>query len=100
MNLADCAATSCGLVAIITIAEGVVQSYAPLAACRFVLGIFEAGLGSGSAYLISMYYKRYELPRRLSWWYQASILAGAFGGLLGYAIAKMDGIRAYRGWRW
>ena len=86
--------------AIMTIAQGFVKSFGALVACRVVLGIFEAGLGSGSVYLISMYYKRYELPWRLSLWYQASILAGAFGGLLAYAIAKMDGIRGYHGWRW
>lgn len=83
-----------------TICLGVVQSYAALVACRFLLGIFEAGVGPGSVYLISMYYKRYELPWRLSWWYCSAVFAGAFGGLLAYALAKMDGIQGYGGWRW
>ncbi len=80
-----------------TLAQGAVKSYGALVACRFLLGIFEAGLGPGSVCLISMDYKRYELPWRLRWWYCASILAGAFGGLLAYAIAHMDGIQNYSG---
>lgn len=28
------------------------------------------------------------------------IAAGAFGGLLAYAIAHMDGLQGYSGWRW
>lgn len=51
-------------------------------------------------YLISMYYKRYELQWRLSIFFTGSILAGAFSGLLAYAIANMDGIAGYGGWRW
>lgn len=47
-----------------------------------------------------MYYKRYELQWRLSLIFSASILAGAFGGLLGYALAHMAGIGGYNGWRW
>ena len=46
---------------------GFVQSYAALVGVRFLLGVFEAGLGPGSIYLIAMYYRRYELPWRLSW---------------------------------
>lgn len=32
-------------------------------------------------YLISMYYKRYELQWRLTLFFAASIIAGAFGGV-------------------
>lgn len=62
-----------------------------------------------------MYYKRYELQWRLTLFFTASIIAGAFGGvslltllrrystythqLLAFAIAKMDGIAGYGGWR-
>jgi uncharacterized membrane protein YfcA len=46
------------------------------------------------------YYKRYELQWRLNLFFSASILAGAFGGLLAYAIANMDGAGGYAAWRW
>lgn len=47
-----------------------------------------------------MYYKRYELQWRFSLFFSASILAGAFSGLLAYAINNMDGVAGYAGWRW
>lgn len=104
---------------ITTIGQGLVRTNGGLQAMRFLLGLFEAGFFPGcqhfpyplhayhhstnmppGVYLISMYYKRYELQWRLSIFFTGSILAGAFSGLLAYAIAKMDGIAGYGGWRW
>lgn len=47
-----------------------------------------------------MYYKRYELQWRLNLFFCGAILAGAFSGLLAYAIANLDGLGGYGGWRW
>ena len=47
-----------------------------------------------------MFYKRHELQWRINLFFSASIIAGAFSGLLAYAIAHMDGIAGYGGWRW
>ncbi|KAF7193225.1 putative transporter [Pseudocercospora fuligena] len=85
---------------IATIGQGLIRNNAGLQAMRFLLGLFEAGFFPGCVYLISMYYKRYELQWRLSIFFTGSILAGAFSGLLAYAIAKMDGVAGYSGWRW
>ena len=46
------------------------------------------------------YYKRYELQWRLNLFFCGAILAGAFSGLLAYALAKLDGLGGYEGWRW
>ncbi|KAL6709467.1 hypothetical protein ACN47E_001402 [Coniothyrium glycines] len=83
-----------------TVGMGLVRNFEGLVAMRVLLGLFEAGLFPGCVYLISMYYKRYELQWRLTLFFTAGIIAGAFGGLLAYAIAKMDGIAGYGGWRW
>ena len=48
----------------------------------------------------SRFYKRHELQWRFNLFFSASIIAGAFSGLLAYAIAHMDGIAGYGGWRW
>ncbi|KAF8853263.1 major facilitator superfamily protein [Acephala macrosclerotiorum] len=85
---------------IITVCQGLVRNFGSLVALRFLLGVFEAGLVPGAVYLISMYYKRYELQWRLSVFFSASILAGAFGGLFAYGIVHMDGVGGYSGWRW
>ncbi|CAG8069231.1 unnamed protein product [Penicillium nalgiovense] len=85
---------------VVTTCQGVVKGFGGLVACRFLLGLFEAGLMPGCIYLIAMYYKRHELQWRFNIFFSASILAGAISGLLAYAIAKMDGIGGYSGWRW
>lgn len=89
-----------GACGIITIGQGVTQSFGGLVACRVLIGLFEAAFVPGCVYLISMYYKRHELQWRINLFYTASILAGAFSGLLAYAIAHMSGVANYGGWRW
>ncbi|KAL8798841.1 MAG: hypothetical protein Q9182_006344 [Xanthomendoza sp. 2 TL-2023] len=85
---------------IITVCQGVTQSFAGLVVCRLLLGLFEAGFYPGCLYLISMYYKRHELQRRFNWFFTMGVLSGAVSGLLAYALAKMDGIGGYSGRRW
>ncbi|KAF2224444.1 major facilitator superfamily protein, partial [Elsinoe ampelina] len=85
---------------IATTAQGFVKNTAGLAGCRFLLGLFEAGFFPGCVYLISMYYKRYELQRRFTFFFSASIISGSFSGFLAYAIANMSGVGGYGGWRW
>ncbi|KAK5148153.1 hypothetical protein LTR04_000703, partial [Oleoguttula sp. CCFEE 6159] len=75
---------------IATVGQGLVKNFGSLVACRFLVGLFEAGLFPGCVYIISMYYQRMELQRRLSLFFCASILAGAFGGLL--AIFIIEGV--------
>ena len=41
-----------------------------------------------------------DLATRISLFYCASALSGAFSGLLAAGIAKMDGVGGYEGWRW
>jgi hypothetical protein len=47
-----------------------------------------------------MYYKRWELQKRIVFFFSASILAGSFGGLLAFAVAKMNGLAGKPGWSW
>ena len=93
----------CGVIAacgLCTIGQGVTESFEGLVVCRVLIGFLEAGFVPGCVYLISMYYKRHELQVRINVFYIASILAGAFSGLLAYAIAHMSGVAGYSGWRW
>lgn len=70
---------------------GLVNNFGGLVAMRILLGLFEAGLFPGCVYLISMYYKRYELQWRLTLFFTASIIAGAFGGVS--CLALLHGLR-------
>lgn len=47
-----------------------------------------------------MWYCTDELAFRQGLFFSAASVAGAFSGLLAYAISKMDGVGGYAGWRW
>ncbi|KAK5070538.1 hypothetical protein LTR64_000209 [Lithohypha guttulata] len=79
---------------------GLVTNYAGLLACRWFLGLAEAGLFPGVNYYLSCWYKRSELGIRAATFFSAAALAGSFGGLLAAAIALMDGIGGRNGWAW
>ncbi|KAF5648034.1 tartrate transporter [Fusarium sp. NRRL 52700] len=83
-----------------TVGMGLVNNVQGLIACRVLLGFFEAGIVPGCIYLISMYYRRYEVQWRMSLFFSAAILAGAFSGLLAFAIAKMHDVGGLEAWRW
>ncbi|KAK5065099.1 hypothetical protein LTR84_000935 [Exophiala bonariae] len=85
---------------ILTICQGLTRSFGGLVACRFFIGAFEAGFFPGSLYLISMYYRRYQVQTRLTFYWSAGVYAGGFSGLLAYGIGHMDGVGGYRAWRW
>ncbi|OTA22046.1 hypothetical protein BTJ68_14650 [Hortaea werneckii EXF-2000] len=80
--------------------HGVVNNYARILVLRILLGVFEAGFFPGAVYLTSFWYMPQDLAARISWFYCFSALSGAFSGLLAAAIAQMDGVGGYEGWRW
>lgn len=63
-------------------------------------GIAETGFFPGVCWFISQWYRRRERQFRISLFFSAASLAGAFGGILAWAIAHMRGIRGLGGWRW
>ena len=46
------------------------------------------------------WYKRDEAQKRSTFFFSATSLAGAFGGLFATAIGKMGGVAGYSSWRW
>ncbi|KAL6858073.1 hypothetical protein ACO1O0_005523 [Amphichorda felina] len=85
---------------VINMCMGFVHSYGALVGLRFLLGVFEAGVLPGIIYVTSMYYKRHELQRRMSFFFCSTVVAGAFGGLLAFAISNMAGAGGLAAWRW
>ncbi|KAL7894418.1 major facilitator superfamily domain-containing protein [Trichoderma sp. TUCIM 5745] len=88
---------SWGLVITLT---GIVQNFSGLLAIRIFLGVAEAGFFPAATYLLTVWYTRYEVQSRMVFFYAAVSLAGAFSGLLAYAIQMMDGVAGLEGWRW
>ncbi|UZP39042.1 hypothetical protein NXS19_006858 [Fusarium pseudograminearum] len=85
---------------IVMTCTGLVQNFGGLMATRVLLGIFEAGFFPGAIYLCSYWYMPKDLSTRISYFYCASALSGAFSGLLAAGIAEMDGVAGLEGWRW
>jgi MFS family permease len=85
---------------IINMCMGFVQSFGALVGLRFLLGVFEAGVLPGIIYVTSMYYKRHEYQKRMSLLFCSTLVGGAFGGLLAYAIGNLGGRDGYQAWRW
>ncbi|KAL2831010.1 major facilitator superfamily domain-containing protein [Aspergillus pseudoustus] len=79
---------------------GIVQNYHGLLISRIFLGIAEAGLYPGVAFYITTWYCRHDAQLRQAMFFSAASVAGAFSGLLAFAIAKMDGVGGLEGWRW
>ncbi|GJJ75758.1 MFS transporter, ACS family, allantoate permease [Entomortierella parvispora] len=77
-----------------------VTNAAGLLAARFFLGLTESGLFPGSVYLISLWYTRSEQALRNGLFFSTATMAGAFGGVLAYGIAQMEGVRGLHGWQW
>ncbi|KAL5342412.1 major facilitator superfamily domain-containing protein [Aspergillus crustosus] len=76
---------------IITTLLGVVENYAGYLTSRTALGIAGSGLFPGVVFYLSMWYKRNEQHYRVALFFSAASLAGAFGGILAWGIAHMDG---------
>ncbi len=79
---------------------GVANSFGGFVAARFFLGVAESGLFPGVVFYLSMWYKRTETHYRVSLFFSAASLAGAFGGILAYGIGFMKGVAGLNGWRW
>ncbi|CAG8546466.1 8246_t:CDS:2, partial [Scutellospora calospora] len=77
-----------------------VKSFYSLMVARFILGVFEAGLVPGVVYYITLWYKRYEQSFRMGIILSGAPIAGAFSGLLTYAIVSINGENSIlKGWQ-
>lgn len=82
---------------IISLCTGFVKSYAGLLVARFFLGFAEGGLLGGMLVYLAMFYRRHQLLYRITLFYCAAPLSGAFGGLLATGLAEIHA-NGYNGW--
>lgn len=85
---------------VVTTLQGVIHNLAGFFTIRFFLGIAEGGLFPGVIFYLGFFYLRKERQLRVSFFFSAAALAGAFGGVLAWAIAHMKGVAGLDGWKW
>ncbi|KAL5335537.1 major facilitator superfamily domain-containing protein [Aspergillus crustosus] len=85
---------------LVMVGMGLVNNWQHLAALRVVLGLFEAGLFPAAVFLISSWYVRHEVGKRIGLFYLLGSAISSFGGILAYGLQQMDGLQGHRGWRW
>jgi len=72
-------------------------SFAGLAICRTLLGVFESCVAPILVLIIAMWYKKEEQGRRVSWFYVCNSLTMIFGGLLAYGVSFIQS--KFASWR-
>ncbi|ETN36190.1 uncharacterized protein HMPREF1541_08467 [Cyphellophora europaea CBS 101466] len=85
---------------VVTIGMGFTRTWGHFLICRIFLGATEAGFLPGCTFLISVWYTRYEVGKRLASFWVLSVLANGFAGILAYGLTQMDGVQGLEGWRW
>ena len=78
------------IVGIVAISMAAVEGFKSLLLCRFLLGALQCGFFPAFIYYTSLWYRRKEQALRLGFIWSSSALAGAFGGLLAYAVGHLE----------
>jgi len=77
------------------------QSFAELAAYRFLVGWFEAAFMPAMHYIFGSWYRGDEIGRRGGVFYTGVMLGTLTAGLIqAGASARLDGVAGLEGWRW
>ncbi|KAI0314570.1 MFS general substrate transporter [Amylostereum chailletii] len=83
-----------------TMIQASVTNFGGLAAVRFIMGAFEAGIFPGIIYFLTFWYKPRERALRIALIAASATLGGAFGGAIAYGVGFLDGARGIKGWQW
>ncbi|KAG7086174.1 hypothetical protein E1B28_002133 [Marasmius oreades] len=84
----------------VTIGMGFTKHWEAFAVCRVLISALEAVFFPGMVFIISTWYKRHEVQKRLAAFCLTSALIGGFSPLLAYSLSLMDGKANVAGWAW
>lgn len=86
---------------ILTFAQCRLRNEHDIFGLRFLLGVLETPVSSGSIYILSSWYRGDELFKRAGVWYVSSNLGSFVGGYLqAAAYTNLNGVMGMAGWRW
>ncbi|KAF9259702.1 MFS general substrate transporter [Marasmius fiardii PR-910] len=84
----------------VTIGMGFTEHWGTLALCRLILALHQAVFFPGMVFIISTWYKRHEVQKRLAAFYLSSVLIGGFSSILAYGLSQLNGKGGLAGWSW
>lgn len=84
----------------IMLSMGWAKHWTHLVVQRLILGIFEACLFPGAAYLIACWYPRKSMASRNSFFFCTSAVLAGLAGIMTWGISHMDGDGGLAGWSW
>ncbi|KAH6685013.1 major facilitator superfamily domain-containing protein [Plectosphaerella plurivora] len=84
----------------VLIGMGFTKHWGTMALCRALLGMLEAGFLPGCTYLITCWYTRFEVGKRLSGFWILSVIFSGFSGIFAYVLALLEGKGGLNGWSW
>ncbi|KAL0956452.1 hypothetical protein HGRIS_002600 [Hohenbuehelia grisea] len=79
---------------------GFAQNWHVLALCRALLGVFESGFFPAMVFIITTWYRRFEVQKRLAIFYLFSIFIGGFSSIFAYVLTLLKGRGGLQGWQW
>lgn len=77
-----------------------VPNWGLLCLTRALLGVFEAGFFPALAFIITTWYKRGEVQKRLAAFYITAIVLGGFSAILAYGFQLIAPAGGLNGWQW
>ncbi|OBT64920.1 hypothetical protein VE03_05659 [Pseudogymnoascus sp. 23342-1-I1] len=86
---------------LMSMAQGFLHNFQSIMVVRFFIGVLEGPFFPGVIFLLSCWYKKEELIKRIAFLYAGNILSSCFGGLIAAGIiGGMEGVGGYAAWRW
>lgn len=85
---------------LVVLGFGFVDDWKKMVGLRVLLGAFESCYFPSAYFLVSMWYVRREVAKRLAFFFLIGNTAGGFGGLLAHGLSQMAGVNGIEGWRW
>lgn len=90
--------TICLLWGTVVTCMGFAKHWEGLVAGRAILGCLEGGLLPACIYLISAWYERYQLQKRLAFFYSIGLFATGLSSILAYGLARIGPVGHYLSW--
>jgi MFS family permease len=86
---------------IVTFTQSQMRNQNDIYGTRFLLGLLETPVASGTTYVLGSWYRPEEVFKRTGVWYVSNNIAVMFGGYLQTAAyTNLNGVGGMAGWRW